>query len=169
MYRTSRIAAIAGLSLIAVAVIVLVAWGFYTRETWDFRPGFVDADRPNQSFTGRGLRILMFHPLFEAFAIVSGACALAAGALVYLMIKTDKRWPYLVAAIGTAAAIAVPWVARKEVWQLEAAFARSEKWAARSPYVTTATNLAIVATVALALVAISSGIAWLTRRKSAAT
>jgi len=168
VHRTSRIVAIAGLSLIAVAVVVLVAWGFYTRETWDFRPGFVDADRPNQSFTGRGLRILMFHPLFEPFAIISAACAVAAGALVYLMIKRNKRWPYLVAAIGTAAAIAVPWLARREVWQIEAAFARSEKWAARSPYVTMATNLAIVATITLALVAISASIAWLTRRKPAA-
>ena len=168
MHRSSRIAAIAGVALVAAIVVGLVVWGFYTRETWDFRPGFADADRASQSTTGRGLRILMFHPFFEPFAIVALACALGSGGLVFLMLK-QKRWPYLVASLGTAAAIAVPWFARKEVWDVEEAFSRSAKWAARSPYVTAATNLAIAATIVLALVAIAAGIAWLTHPKQRAT
>ena len=160
-HRALRVAAITGLALAALATAGLVAWLLYQRETFEFALGYQTPDRAEQSFAGRGLRILTQHRYFTPGIAAAIAAVLAAGALAYFMVKR-KRWAYLATAIGCALAIVPPWLVRGHVWDIEAAFARSARWAARSPYVGAATNLTIAATVVLAALASLALAAFLT-------
>jgi hypothetical protein len=160
VHRGARIGTLVGLVGGALTIIVLVAWTSYIRSTWVPRIGIYDPSRKDEGFLGRGLKLIAHHPDYTLAAVVLGAVAAIAIALAFLAWRR-ARWAYLAASIGSAIAIAVPWLARAYVQHIETVSA-SKKWAAKSPYVAASTNLAIAMTVALALVAICAAVAWVT-------
>jgi len=165
--RVSRIAAIALVTFGALAVAGFTAWAIYTHATWEFHWGHFTPDRAEQSYFGRGLRILTQHRHFVPGAVAAIAAAIGAGALALLMWR-GKRWPFVVAAIGALVAIVPAWIVRAQVWDAELEMSRNVKWATRSPYVTRATTLAVVVTIYLALVIASCVVAWITARREPA-
>lgn len=148
-----RTATIVGLALAAAGAAGLIAWLLYQRETFTFAFGHEAPDRAEQSFAGRGLRILTQHPYFVPGICAAIAGVLASAALVVAMLRR-KRWAYLVTALGCSLAIVPAWLLRGQIWDLEASFARSARWAARSPYVAAATNLTIAVTAVLGVIAL---------------
>ncbi len=155
--------AIGGLGVVATAVAVLTTWAIYTHATWRFAWGHETADRADQSYLGRGFRILTQHAYFKPGAAIAIAAVCAAVALIVLM-RRHRRWAYVVTAAGCSLAIVPPWLLRSQVWDIEAAISRNVRWAMRSPYVTRATNFAILVTIVLGLIAIAALVAFVTSR-----
>ena len=157
MSRTARIVVIAGLVLAALTTALFTAWALYAHATWN-------ADsRIGQSRFGHALRLLTQHELFVPGAILAIAAVVVAAVLVVFVLR-GKRWPFLVIAIGSLVAIAPGWLMRAQAWRIERAMSRNASWAARSPYVTIATMLALALTIYFALLAFAAVVAWVTSR-----
>jgi len=153
-----------GLALATVKAAAFTAWAIFIHATWRFVWGHETPDRLGQSTFGRGMHILTQHEHFTAGAIVA-IVAVVVAAVMFFLIYRGKRWPYLVVAVGSLAAIVPAWIVRSQVWDTERAMSRSTAWAARSPYVMIATVIALAITIYFAVLAIAATVAWLTSRR----
>ena len=87
--------------------------------------------------------------------------ALGAVALGWFAAR-GRRWPLVVAIAASPAGIALAWIARHLAAQMEDPHFRR-----KSPYVHAATDVAIAATIYLALLAISATVALIAERRRA--
>jgi hypothetical protein len=160
IHRAARRITLAGLVVGAAALVALIAWTAYVRASWDPVHGFSGPRPTDPSFLHRGFRIIALHPDYALGATIAGAVA-AGGIALAALVWRRQRWSFLLAGISSLLVIAGPWLARAYVTHVETVTA-SRRWAARSPYVAAATDIAIAATGFLALLAAAALLAFVT-------
>ena len=132
---------------------------------WDPVHGLPDFVSRPQSFHLRGIWTISLHPDHALGAAIAVVLAVAGIALAVLIWRRRRR-ALLVAGLGSLATIAVPWLGRAHVVDLET-LASGRHWATRSPYVAAATDLAIGASLFLVLLAVVAIAAFATERHAA--
>lgn len=164
LHRIARRVTLAGLVVLAAALVALIAWTGYVRSSWDPGTGF-PGGRSAEGFLPRGFRLIALHPDYGLGAALAGAIA-AGGLALAVVVWRGRRWGLLAAGIGSAVVIAGPWLARAYVVHIETMSA-SRRWAARSPYVAAATDLAIITTIVLGILGVAAIIAFVTAPRAA--
>ena len=141
MQRVARAASIALLVVGALAAIALIAWSIYMRQKI-LGPG------PGRPGLRTGLELAA--RLGPEYLIALGAVAVAALALAFAQ-WSRRPIAFLIGAV---------WWAQRFVVRFE-----DPHFVKKSPWVQAATSLATVTTVYLAILAVTSLVAWLTSRR----
>ncbi len=150
LHRAARVAAFILLVVGGLAAIGLVAWSIYIRST-------------ELSHVGRaGLRsgLSLAARLSTGYLAIIGALGVAALGLA-VAVRQRRPWSLLGTSAGSALAIAGVWAARTIVVRLE-----DPRFVKRSPWVQAATFAATVATIYLAILAITALVAYVSRPKT---
>lgn len=150
LHRAARVAAFVLLVVGGLAAIGLVAWSIYVRST-------------DLSHVGRaGLRsgLSLAARLSTGYLAIIGAFGIAALGLAVVVYR-QRPWSLLVSSVGSALAIAGVWAARTIVVRLE-----DPRFVKKSPWVKAATFASTIATVYLAILAVTALVGYLSRPKA---
>ena len=161
LHRGLRAATIIYTASVALVAAGLVAWLLY--KSANIERAIASVDR--SSHIERGLVLITAHKYFVHGIAVSIVLIVLAIVLVVLMLQR-KRWAYLTTAVGSAVTIVPLWLLRGHVFDIEAMFANSTRWAERSPYVHAATTLTIIATAVLAVLTALALATFFTSRRT---
>jgi len=156
-----RTATIIDMSVVALVAAGLVAWLLYKSANIE---GAV-AGFERSSYIGRGLVLLTAHVYF-VHGIAASIIAIVLAAVLAVFMLHRKRWAYLMTGVGAAAMIVPLWLLRGHIFDIEAMFANSTRWAERSPYVQAATVLTIIATGVLAVLSALALATFFTARRT---
>jgi len=151
MRAFARVASIALLVVGAIALISLVVWSIYIRQT-TFGPG------PGRPGLRTGFELAA--RLGAEYLVVLSVMAVGALALAYLQ-WTRRRVGFLLGTISSVVVIAAVWVGQRYIVSFE-----DPIFVRKSPWVKAATFVATIATVYLAVLAVTSLIAWFTARNA---
>jgi hypothetical protein len=149
MDRAARAASIALLVVGAIAAISLIAWSIYVQQT-TFGPG------PGRPGLRTGLELAA--RLSTAYYLVLAATATGLLALAHAQ-WTQRRIAFLVGLVASVIAIAAVWCGQRFIVGLE-----DPHFVNKSPWVKAATFVATITTVYLAILALTSLVAWLVSR-----
>ena len=151
MRAFTRVASIALLVVGALALIALVVWSIYIRQT-TYGPG------PGRPGLRTGFELAA--RLGAEYLVALGVMAVGALALAFLM-WTRRRVAFLLGTISSVIVIAAVWMGQRYLVAFE-----DPIFVRKSPWVKAATFVATVATVYLAVLAVTSLIAWFSARNA---
>lgn len=151
LHRAARLATLILLIVGGCAGVALVAFSLYARSQ------SIDAVRG--AGVMNGLRLAA--KLNVAYVAAIGAAALGALALAYAIVKR-QRWALLASVLGSGAGIAAVQYALTIITKLE-----DPRYVKKSPWVRAASSVTLVATIFLALVIVTSLVAFVSQRRAA--